>query len=243
MTSSHQRARHSEAEREKERHRHRHRHRHTRARAHTHTASLARLLSLLLACSLSCSLALSLTARCCVSARRERRQGNGGVVGPGAYALSSFLFLFLSLPLSSSLFLSLSLSLSLSASDCVPQVIAEWVARGTSCVALNQRLQAARYPPWPTTHTSPSLPAFSACLLCLPAWLIRLCVCRTSTPEERESLQIFFTSFTSRFAQMIGLFDVEWPGEPPHSQTTHAGEQQTYGTVVAFEQQAALALP
>ena len=90
-------------------------------------------------------------------------------------------------------------------------VIEGFVARGTTCVELNRRLEAAR----------------------------------NSTNAEKASLQQFFKSFPARFAQMHGRFDIQWPGacgEQRHGQADaaaiDAGQPTTYGTVVAFEQQA-----
>lgn len=80
------------------------------------------------------------------------------------------------------------------------RVIEGFVARGTSCVELNRRLEQARH----------------------------------STAEERAALQQFFKSFPQRFAQMHGRFDIQWPGG-----TAGVESVQTYGTVVAFAQQAA----
>jgi len=90
-------------------------------------------------------------------------------------------------------------------------VIEGFVARGTTCVELNRRLEAAR----------------------------------NSTDAEKASLQQFFKSFPARFAQMHGRFDIQWPGacgEQRRGQADaaaiDAGQPTTYGTVVAFEQQA-----
>eukprot|EP01043_Picozoa_sp_COSAG02_P074486 COSAG02_NODE_14933_length_1222_cov_0.963491_1_plen_359_part_00 len=60
----------------------------------------------------------------------------------------------------------------------------------------------------------------------------RLEAARNSTVEEKAALQQFFKSFPKRFAQMHGRFDIQWQG-------VESGQPTTYGTVVAFEQQAA----